>query len=116
MSVIREVLKKLLSGPLTEDFPRKSSPTPENYRGVHELDTDLCLYIRYGICGSCEWVCPSNAICHLEEGGRRVFRLDLGKCIFCSTCMEICPTKSIKLTRNYEFSRRSRGEIVLEWR
>ena len=116
MGVLREVLSKLVRGPLTEDFPRKPSPAPEGYRGRHELDPSACLYLRYGICRSCEWVCPSSAISLGEEDGVRVWRVDLGRCIFCAMCQEVCPTLSIRLTPVYELSSTDREAIVLEWR
>jgi len=42
-------------------------------------------------CGSCEEVCPVEAI-HVEDGKTRV---DDQACVDCGTCMDACPENAI---------------------
>lgn len=52
-------------------------------------DLDLT-YVCTG-CGTCEVVCPANAIKIKTKEGQYFPEIDMGKCIHCSRCIHICP-------------------------
>lgn len=81
-------------------------PASENYRGFHVNDWNLCVG-----CSTCQKVCDNAAITmikvpKLEEDpvkGIRNLRpaIDYGRCCWCGLCVDICPTGSISLSREY---------------
>lgn len=90
--------------PVTEELgPR---PASENYRGFHVNDWDLCIG-----CSTCQKVCDNAAITMIripslpsdDVRGIRNERpaIDYGRCCWCGLCVDICPTGSISLTREY---------------
>jgi glutamate synthase (NADPH/NADH) small chain len=87
-----------------------ASPT---YRGLHTNDISLCIG-----CGTCEDICPTNAITMVEgenvgEGklGKRP-EIDYGRCCFCAFCVDMCPSGSLCMSREYIRHYRTRPELV----
>jgi glutamate synthase (NADPH/NADH) small chain len=90
--------------PVTEPLgPREAAP---NYRGFHVNDWETCIG-----CSTCQKVCDNAAITmvripdlpHDEVLGVRNERpaIDYGRCCWCGLCVDICPTGSLALTREY---------------
>ena len=90
--------------PVTEPLrPREASA---NYRGFHVNDWKLCIG-----CSTCQKVCDNAAITMvripgLPEDPVKGVRnerpaIDYGRCCWCGLCVDICPTGSISLTREY---------------
>lgn len=90
--------------PVTE--PLDPRPASENYRGFHLNDWELCIG-----CSTCQKVCDNAAITMVEvpglnedpEKGIRNLRpaIDYGRCCWCALCVDLCPTGSISLSREY---------------
>lgn len=90
--------------PVTE--PMGPRPASANYRGFHVNDWDLCIG-----CSTCQKVCDNAAITMVkipslpadEVKGVRNERpaIDYGRCCWCGLCVDICPTGSIALSREY---------------
>ncbi|MES9971562.1 MAG: FAD-dependent oxidoreductase [Candidatus Thiodiazotropha sp.] len=86
--------------------PLEPRPASANYRGFHLNDHEKCIG-----CSSCQKVCDNAAITmvkvpHLPEDpvkGIRNLRpaIDYGRCCWCALCVDICPTGSISLSREY---------------
>lgn len=84
----------------------KPRPASKNYRGFHVNDWELCIG-----CSTCQKVCDNAAITmvkvpKLQEDPVRGIRnlrpaIDYGRCCWCGLCVDICPTGSIALTREY---------------
>lgn len=90
--------------PVTEPLePRTASP---NYRGFHLNDWETCIG-----CSSCQKICDNAAITMVEIPGLpddpikgiRNHRpaIDYGRCCWCALCVDICPSSSLSLSREY---------------
>lgn len=90
--------------PITEPLePRLASL---RYRGFHLNDWEKCIG-----CSTCQKVCDNAAITMvkvpgLQEdplNGVRNLRpaIDYGRCCWCALCVDLCPTGSISLSREY---------------
>ena len=76
------------------------------YRGFHLNDWDTCIG-----CSTCQKVCDNAAISMVKVpslpedplNGVRNLRpaIDYGRCCWCALCVDLCPTGSISLSREY---------------
>lgn len=90
--------------PVTE--PMVPRPASENYRGFHLNDWSLCIG-----CGTCKKICDNQAITMIHipdlpdepDKGVRPQRpaMDYGRCCWCGLCVDVCPTGSLSLSREY---------------
>ena len=110
MKLLPEAIKKLVTKPVTIQYPKRKPRMPENFRGRHIFDKELCIFCRL-----CEMNCPNNAIKIDRE--KRTWEVDLGKCIFCQVCEEVCPTKpkAVKLSKVYELAGARKSEFILRF-
>ena len=60
--------------------------------------------------------CPANALTMRTdpETGERTWSLFLGRCIFCGRCEEVCPTKAIRLSQDFELSVSNKQDLYQE--
>jgi glutamate synthase (NADPH/NADH) small chain len=87
-------------------LPMQPRPAAERYRGFHLNDWDLCIG-----CGTCESICDNRAIRMIRIPGLtedplkgvkpRRPAIDYGRCCWCALCVDVCPTGSISLSREY---------------
>lgn len=94
-------------GHQTNRFPVEVPKLSEHYRGRPELNPERC---RTG-CRECESACPTGAISPF--GG---LKLDLGKCLFCTACMDACPEHAVAYGRDYRMATDGRDALVLTGR
>jgi formate hydrogenlyase subunit 6/NADH:ubiquinone oxidoreductase subunit I len=102
LEIVFELLKNLVSRPMTVRFPHESIPIPQGYRGEHVYDATECIS-----CALCAKICPNRAIEMVqapeelrEKYAKEYPRIDLGKCCFCALCQDICPKGCIELKTN----------------
>jgi glutamate synthase (NADPH/NADH) small chain len=98
------VLSFLGRKPVTEKLEPR--PAAERYRGFHVNDWEKCIG-----CSTCQKVCDNAAITMVKVPGLpndtakgvRDLRpaIDYGRCCWCALCVDLCPTGSISLTREY---------------
>ena len=90
--------------PVTE--PMRPRPASANYRGFHLNDWEKCIG-----CGTCKKICDNHAIEMISipdlpadpAMGIRAERpaMDYGRCCWCALCVDLCPTGSLSLSREY---------------
>ena len=92
--------------PHTIRFPEVQVEAADRYRGLHYNDINACIG-----CGNCSTICMNKAIdmIHIDgiegkkgDSGLRP-RVDNGRCCWCGLCVEVCPTGSLNLTKDYIF-------------
>ncbi len=74
-----------------------------------------CLSRTCTACTMCARSCPALAISiEKREGkwGAASYNINLGLCIYCGFCEEICPTKAIDLTQDFAKTAYRRDELV----
>lgn len=93
----------------TISFPAGDPPKiSDRFRGLPVIDAAKCT----DDCRRCAEVCPTDSISVSE--GRPV--MDLGRCLFCSECMQACPEGAIAFTQDYRLASRTREGLVVEER
>lgn len=99
-----KALSFLAREPVT--LPIEPRPAADNYRGFHINDWAKCIG-----CGTCASMCDNEAISMVHitdlpadpEHGIKPNRpaIDYGRCCWCALCVDICPTGSLALSREY---------------
>ena len=119
-SVLREMLRNLVSKPSTICYPFEKVPVPEGFRGRVEYIDENCIG-----CGRCSRVCPADAIVmvegprEMEVKGKKLMRkkkpeVAIFRCIRCGLCEEHCPQdpKAIRLTCEFSGAGEDREVVV----
>ena len=97
-------LKQFGKEPHTISYPKVKKEAADRYRGFHYNDLDECIG-----CGNCSTICQNSAIDMIQiegidgkkgDSGLRP-RVDNGRCCWCALCVEVCPTGSLSLTKDY---------------
>src|SRR5579863_7931323 len=100
------LLARLHQGHRTMEYPdAPPPPMPERFRGRPIIDLSKC---PEG-CDRCAEACPTQAITILDKP-----RIDLGRCLFCTDCINACPADAIRYTRDYRLSVRQREDLVVD--
>lgn len=76
---------------------------PQGFRGRPELGAAPCA----AGCDACVAACPTAAITSPP------LALDLGRCVFCGACEEVCPEGKIKLTSNPRMAATRRQDLII---
>lgn len=101
------ILNRLRRGCQTMAYPDgPPPPLPDRHGGALKVDAAKCA----DGCEACLPVCPTVAI--TREPGKPV-ALDLGRCVFCAECVEICPHDAIIQTGDHRMAVRHRDDLLL---
>ena len=97
-NLLDEVIK---TGTATSSYPLEPIAVDKNFRGKPEQNPQQSIG-----CAACVNACPSNALTVETDlaTGELAWQFDLGRCIFCGRCEEVCPTAAIKLSQEYELA------------
>ena len=106
---------------VTMEYPEVRWTLPPKYRGAPVLLTGLDGEEKCTSCKLCEFICPPWAIrivaeeTTLEKEKRpKEFDIDMGLCIFCGYCQEVCPVEAIWLKDEYEMADFDRTALIFD--
>ncbi len=125
----------LLRRPITIQYPDRipapvTETLPLRYRGFLKTDMNICTG-----CTLCQSACPIQCVeigiekavasdqCLVtgekpQATPQRViskFNIDIGKCMFCGLCTEVCPTGAIHFTREFEGSTPNLDDLIFKF-
>ena len=99
---------RLQQGMRTIAYPDAEPVLPDRFRGAPLLDASRCP----DGCRACIDACPTQALS--TEGSE--LRLDLGRCLFCTDCVEACPEGAIGFGTDWRLATRRREDLVSDGR
>ncbi|MDH5559598.1 MAG: 4Fe-4S binding protein [Deltaproteobacteria bacterium] len=113
---------------IQDNYKGPLSGMPPNYRGILNVDMSICT-----ACTLCMKACPIDCI-YLEtvkcekvtvigkDGNEEnkvrtcsIFKIDIGKCMFCGLCTIPCKPGSIYHTNRFEMNTQSLDKLVLSF-
>ncbi len=101
VSMSYNVVKRLYGAEkiTTINYPIESYLYSKNQMGLPRLTLDKKGRSLCTSCDACEKICPTNALEISGKDGQEpdVFNLDVGKCIFCGWCADVCQEKAIEM-------------------
>lgn len=115
------VLSHYFRPPVTLQYPEVMPDLSIRFHGrlcllTKSDGTDLCIG-----CKACARVCPCNDLIQIEmhrDSDKKpvidMFTIDMGRCIFCGNCTEVCPVDCIKMLPDFELADYSREALVLD--
>ena len=93
-------------GTRTLAFPEGEPSLPDRLRGLPVIDGATCP----AGCRTCADLCPTDAI-QVDSRGPH---LDLGRCLFCTDCMQACPAHAIRFSDDYRLATRTRDALIVD--
>ena len=116
-------LFKKWSGAVTFQYPEEQRPLSKRTRTRHRLTQREDGSPRCVACMMCETVCPARCINIVAmespdpniEKMPKSFDLDLGMCVYCGYCVEVCPEDAIRMdTRILDIAAYNRSQMKLD--
>ena len=116
-------LSKSRGGAVTYQYPEEQRPLSKRTRTRHRLTQREDGTPRCVACMMCETVCPARCINivameHPDPNIEKVpksFDLDLGMCVYCGYCVEVCPEDAIRMdTQILDTAAYSRQQMQLD--
>jgi NADH-quinone oxidoreductase subunit I len=110
-------------GAVTFQYPEEQRPLAKRARTRHRLTQREDGSPRCVACMMCETVCPARCINIVAmenpdpniEKMPKSFDLDLGMCVYCGYCVEVCPEDAIRMdTRILDTAAYSREQMKLD--
>ncbi len=109
---------------VTEQYPenRRTQHVAARHRGRLRMVRDSEGQTKCTACKLCELTCPNGSIkvstqtVETEDGKKQKvlkdYRYDLGCCMFCQLCINVCPRQAIEFTNEFENAVFSRHALV----
>ncbi|MEN6385354.1 MAG: 4Fe-4S binding protein [Phycisphaerales bacterium] len=102
--MIKALISRIKQGYRTYPFPAKEPVLPERFKGRPIIHNDKC-----DNCRKCSVACPVNAIIFENAG----ITIDLGKCVFCGQCQEVCSKGCIEFSKDYRLAATDRQDLLV---
>jgi Ni,Fe-hydrogenase III small subunit/ferredoxin len=104
--MLKVVLARLQQKHRTMKYPDAPPPQlPDRFRGRPVIDTAKCAEN----CTKCAEICPVGALKIEKEKS-----VDLGKCLFCTDCVDACPNSAVSQSADYRLSISKREELIVD--
>jgi formate hydrogenlyase subunit 6/NADH:ubiquinone oxidoreductase subunit I len=94
LSMTKTLIKSVIHGPYTTQYPIKKKDYFEKTRGHIEIQISDCIF-----CSLCERRCPTGAIKVDKATG--LWSIERLQCIQCNYCTEVCPKKCLRMETQY---------------
>ncbi len=102
---LKRLFKHLPAASVTIQYPEELRPLMSRYRSRHRLTVREDNTPRCVGCMLCETVCPAKCITivpgeHPDPNVEKYpirFDIDLGICVYCGYCVEVCPEDAIRM-------------------
>lgn len=116
-------LFKSVRAAVTFQYPEEQRPLSKRTRSRHRLTKREDGAPRCVACMMCETICPARCINIVAkenpdpniEKMPASFDLDLGKCVYCGYCVEVCPEDAIRMdTQILDIAGYSRLDMQLD--
>ncbi len=97
---------------VTEEYPKVRPVIKEGFRGRLHVNQEKCIS-----CMICKRTCPTGVIEIKKNPDKAVkqpeeFIIDFLKCSFCGFCVDVCPTKAIYHSTEFEMAVYKKGNLV----
>ncbi len=102
--MLKAFFARLKQGFRTGKFPPAAPNLPPDFRGRPEIDDDI----------SAEEFAQAQAVCPVKQALFCDFegaKLDMGRCIFCGRCAEVC--NKIRFTKEYRLGVFNRTDLIV---
>jgi NADH-quinone oxidoreductase subunit I len=116
---------EFFTGKVTEEYPdnRDTLVLSDRFRGTLYMPLDENGQNKCTACGLCLMNCPNDTIqleietVTDEETGKKKkvmqkYRYDLGSCMFCRICVNVCPADAIAFDTKFEHAVFNRDKLV----
>jgi NADH-quinone oxidoreductase chain I len=106
--------------PITLQYPEEQPVQTSRFKGRLALLLDAEGVELCNGCKSCSRVCPCGDLIYIETvkgEGRNfasVYTIDIGRCIFCGNCVEVCPRNALVMTKRFELAEFSKEALVCD--
>jgi Ni,Fe-hydrogenase III small subunit/ferredoxin len=103
--MLKEIRARLQQKKRTVAFPDGEPVLPDRLRGRPAIHQTRCVMS----CKKCLAVCPTRAISRTGE----TLSIDLGKCLFCGACTDICAENAIEFRVEPRLAARHREDLIV---
>lgn len=118
--------REFITPKVTEQYPenRETLKISPRFRGKLTMPVDENGNNKCVACGLCQMNCPNGTINITwetitdEETGKKrktlvKYEYDLGSCIYCQLCVNVCPHHAIEFCNDFENAVFNRSKLVL---